>query len=63
MTDFKIKQYLDANSWAIPAQEGIIKILNTSRQIIDADYNFETGMMTIITKNNKFEFKWILNKY
>lgn len=63
MTDLEIKQYLDENNWAIPAQEGIGKILNTSRQIIDTNFNFDTNMITIITPDNKFTFKWILKKY
>lgn len=62
MTDFEIKQYLDENNWRIPAQDGINKILNTSRQIIDTEYDFVTDKITIVTKNNKFTFKWILKK-
>lgn len=62
MTDSEIKQYLDNNNWSIPAQEGISKILNTSKQIIETDYDFATDMITLITPDNKFTFKWILNK-
>lgn len=63
MTDLEIKQYLDENNWAIPAQEGVSKILNTSRQIIDTNFNFDTNTITLITPENKFTFKWILKKY
>lgn len=62
MTDLEIKQYLNDNNWAIPAQEGISKILNTSRQIIYTNYDFNTDMITLTTPNNEFTFKWILNK-
>lgn len=62
MTDLEIKRYLDNNNWAIHAQDGVSKILNTSRQIIDTDYDFVTNMITLVTKNNKFTFKWILKK-
>lgn len=63
MTDPEIKQYLDENNWEIHAQEGISKILNTSRQIIDTDYNFDTDMITLVTPDNTFTFKWILKNY
>lgn len=62
MTDLEIKKYLDDNNWAIPAKEGISKILNTSRQIIDIDYDFDTDMIMLITPDNVFTFKWLLNK-
>ena len=63
MTDPEIKQYLDENNWEIHAQDGISKILNTSRQIIDTDYNFDTDMITLVTPDNIFTFKWILKNY
>lgn len=62
MTDSEIKEYLNENNWAIPAQDGISKILNTSHQIIDTYYDFETDIITLITPDNVFTFKWILNK-
>lgn len=62
MTDIEIKQYLEENNWAILAHDGIGKILNTSHQIIDMDYNFDTDMITLITPENVFTFKWILRK-
>jgi hypothetical protein len=63
MTDEQICQYLVDNNYKIKAQDGIINILNRSYKIIDTIYDFDTGMMTIITPNNKFTFKWILGKY
>lgn len=62
MTDLEIKQYLDKNNWAVDAQDCLMKVLNTSHQIIKADYNFKNEMMTLITPDNKFIFKWILGK-
>lgn len=62
MTDLEIKQYLEENNWEVNAQDCLMKVLNTSYQIINADYNFENGMMTIVTPDNKFIFKWILGR-
>ena len=62
MTDLEIKKYLENNNWAVPAQDGIMKILNTSPQIIDTEYDIDNRIMTIITTKNKFTFHWILNE-
>lgn len=62
MTDPQIKQYLDENNWSVDAQDCLMKVLNTSSQIISGKYNFKNGMMTIITPDNKFIFKWNLGK-
>lgn len=62
MTDLEINKYLEDNNWAVPAQEGIIKILNTSPQIIDTEYDIDNRIMTIITPENTFTFHWILNE-
>lgn len=62
MTDLEIEKYLDENNWTIPAQDGIMKILNTSPQIIDTEYDIDNRIMTIITTKNKFTFHWILNE-
>ena len=62
MTDLEIKKYLENNNWAVPAQDGIMKILNTSPQIIDTEYDIGNRIMTIITTKNKFTFHWILNE-
>lgn len=62
MTDLEIKQYLDENNWSVNAQDCLMKVFNTSYQIISTKYNFKNGMMTIITPDNKFIFKWNLGK-
>jgi len=62
MTDPEIKQYLDKNNWSIPAQDGIIKIFNTSPQILDSEYDMDARMMTIYTPENEFTFHWLLNE-
>ena len=62
MTDLEIKQYLDENNWAVKAQDCIMKVFNTSSQIINTEYNFDTGMMTVKTPENTFTFNWILGK-
>lgn len=62
ITNIEIKQYLEKNNWLVNAQDCLMKVLNTSHQIIYSNYDFDTGMMTIITENNKFTFKWNLGK-
>ena len=62
MTDLEIKQYLDENNWKVKAQDCVMEVFNTSSQIINTVYNSDTEMMTIETSENKFTFKWILNK-
>lgn len=63
MTDLEIKQYLDKNDWAVSAQNFLIDVLNTSRQIVSEEYNSNNGTMTIITPDNTFTFKWILKSF
>ena len=48
MTDLEIKQYLDKNNWSVDAQDCLMKVLNTSYQIISTKYNFKNGMMTAL---------------
>jgi len=60
MTDNEIKKYLISHNYEVDAQDCLMKVLNTSHQIIDSDYNFDTGMMTITTPDNTFTFKWKL---
>lgn len=60
MTDNEIKEYLDSHSFEVETQDCLMKVLNTSHQIINSDYNFDTGMMTITTPENIFTFKWKL---
>ena len=62
MTDAEIKQYLDENNWEVNANDCIVKVLNLSKQIISTDYNVENEAMTIVTPDNVFTFKWVLEK-
>lgn len=60
MCDMEIKEYLANNNYAVYAQDCLMKVFNTSHQIIDSVYDYDTSMMTITTPENKFTFKWIL---
>ncbi len=62
MTDQEIKKYLDNHNWAVDAQDAFMDIFNTSPQIIDESYDFDNHLMTIITSDNIFKFKWLLGK-
>lgn len=62
MTDEEIKHYLEDCNYKVLARNGISDILNTSHQIINYDYNFETKKMTLTTPDNTFIFDWVLNK-
>lgn len=62
MLDYEIKQYLEKNNYRVNSQDCLMNVLNTSPQIIDAIYDFETRTMTIITPNNEFTFEWVLRK-
>ena len=57
MTDPEIKQYLSDHGWSVDAQDCVMDMFNTSYQILDKKYDFETGMMTINTPDNEFTFK------
>lgn len=60
MTDPEIKKYLDDYNWSINAQDAFMDIFNTSPQITDNIYDFKNHLMTIITPDNTFTFKWVL---
>lgn len=62
MTDFEIEQYLIDHNYSVDPQDCIIKVLNRSYQIEDTIYDMETSMMTIVTPDNTFTFKWNLRK-
>jgi len=62
MADAEILEYLKRHNFEVEAQDCIAKVLNTSRQIINRDYDFDTGMMTLTTPDNSFVFKWILGR-
>lgn len=56
MTDQEIKQYLENRNYIINSQDIVMDIFNTSQQILDKIYDFETHIMTIVTKDNSFTF-------
>lgn len=60
MTDLEIKKYLNAHHWSVDAQDAFTDIFNTSPQIIDEIYDFKNHIMTIVTQENIFTFKWLL---
>ena len=62
MTDNEIEKYLSDHNWSVNAQDCLMDVLNTSYQIIDKHYDFDTSMMTLTTPDNMFTFKWILEK-
>lgn len=62
MSDEEIRTYLSAHNWSVNAQDCLIKVLNTSHQIISEYYDSDTSMMTIITPDNEFTFKWNLRE-
>ena len=63
MTDLQIQDYLSENNYIVPAEDGVSKIFNTSKQIIKKSYNPTSGTMTIVTPDNTFVFSWVLKKY
>lgn len=63
MTDLQIQNYLSENNNIVPAEDGVSKIFNTSKQIIKKSYNPTSGIMTIVTPDNTFVFSWVLKKY
>ncbi len=56
MTDLEIKKYLENRNYIVNSQDVIMDILNTSHQVISELYDFETHIMTIVTKENLFSF-------
>lgn len=62
MTDLEIEQYLNKNEWAVDSHDAIMKVFNTSPQIAIKKYDFNNSMITIMTPDNSFTFKWILRK-
>lgn len=59
MTDPELLEYLSKRNFKVKAQEFLMDVLNTSTQIRDEKYDFDTKIMTIITTENKFSFEWI----
>lgn len=62
MTDEEIKQYLDSHNWSVDAHDCTMKVFNRSYQILSNYYDPETGLMTLITPDNEFIFKWNLRE-
>lgn len=62
MSDSQIIEYLEKHNYVVDAQDCLMKVFNTSRQIIDSNYDFITDIMTIITPDNVFKFQWKLGK-
>lgn len=60
MTDQEIEKYLDDHNWSVDAQAAFMDIFNTSPQITDEIYDFDSHVMTIVTPENTFTFKWLL---
>lgn len=60
MTDLEIKEYLNANNWAVNSHKAIMKLFNTSPQVTIKSYDFKNSVTTIITPDSSFTFKWIL---
>lgn len=60
MSDEEIEEYLTRNNYVVDAQDCLMKVLNTSRQIIERNYDFETSLMTLKTPDNVFTFLWKL---
>lgn len=59
MTDLEIKQYIDKHHGVINAQNVIMDILNTSKQIVNKYYDFDTHKMILKTPQNIFTFTLI----
>lgn len=60
LTDLEIKNYLNIRNWKVDPQEFLMDVLNTSHQIISENYDSRTKMMTVVTPDNTFVFKWNL---
>lgn len=63
MTNNEIEQYLKEREYVVNPQEFTMDVFNTSPQIIDSNYVHSTGLMTIITPEKSFTFRWKLKKY
>ena len=63
MTNNEIEQYLKERKYIVNPHEFTMDVFNTSPQIIDSHYVHSTGLMTIITPEKSFTFRWKLKKY
>lgn len=58
MTDLEILNYLSKRKFNVKSQNFLMDVLNTSPQIIDEKYDFDTKIMILITPQNTFSFEW-----
>lgn len=63
MSNEEIENYLVERNFEVDAEKFIFDVFNTSPQITDSYYAHDTSMMTIITPDQSFSFKYILKKY
>ncbi len=63
MSDNEILKYLQDHNFLVDAQDCLVKVINTSMQIINKEYDFKTGTMTLSTPDNVFVFGWKLKEY
>ena len=56
----EIQDYLISHSYSVDPQDFIAKFLNCNYEIEDIGYNTNTDMITIVTLNTEFTFKWNL---
>ena len=56
----EIQDYLISHNYSVEPQDFIAKFLNCNYEIEDIGYNTNTDMITIITPNTEFTFKWNL---
>ena len=56
----EIQDYLISHNYSVDPQDFIAKFLNCNYEIKDIGYDTKTDMMTIITPNTEFTFKWNL---
>ncbi len=58
MSDAELLDYLRKNNYELNALDCLMNILNTTPQITDETYDFDSGIMTIMTPDHTFKFKW-----
>ena len=56
----EIQDYLISHNYSVDPQDFIAKFLNCNYEIEDIGYNINTDMITIVTPNTEFTFKWNL---
>lgn len=58
MTDHEISNYLVRHNFKVDPQNFLMDVLNTSPQIINEEYDFQSRLMKITTPQNTFSFEW-----